>query len=214
MKESLDDASFRALYLNEPIEREGVLYSPDDLRRYFELPEGEPDAIIGICDPKEKGTDYAFLPVAYVYGQDYYIDDCLCDNGALETVDVRMVDILIAKKVKMVRFESNSAGFRTAEKIQKGVKERGGITHITTIRTKSNKETRIIVNSPWVKERVLFRDVSAYPNADYRRMMGLLCSWTMAGKNKNDDVPDGMAMLAEFALNMNGAKVEVGQRPW
>jgi predicted phage terminase large subunit-like protein len=214
MAESLDDASFRALYMNEPIEREGILYHPDDLRRYFELPDHEPDAIIGICDPKEKGTDYAFLPVAYVYGQDYYLDDCLCDNGALETVDVRMVDILVTKKVKMVRFESNSAGFRTAEKIQKGVKERGGITHITTIRTKSNKETRIIVNSPWVKEHVLFRDASAYPNADYKRMMNLLCSWTMSGKNKNDDVPDGMAMLAEFAQTMGGAKVEVAQRPW
>jgi len=214
MKQSLDDASFRALYMNEPIEREGILYHPDDLRRYFELPDHEPDAIIGICDPKEKGTDYAFLPVAYVYGQDYYLDDCLCDNGALETVDVRMVDILVTKKVKMVRFESNSAGFRTAEKIQKGVKERGGITHITTIRTKSNKETRIIVNSPWVKEHVLFRDASTYPNADYKRMMNLLCSWTMSGKNKNDDVPDGMAMLAEFAQTMGGAKVEVAQRPW
>jgi predicted phage terminase large subunit-like protein len=226
MREVLEDADWRALYMNEPIEREGVLYPPDDLRRYFELPGSkynddkklvsfdEPDAIIGICDPKELGTDYAFVPVAYVYGPDYYVDDCLCDNSGLETVDVRMVDVLIRNKVKMARFESNSAGFRTAEKIQEGVKKRDGITHITTIRTKTNKETRIIVNSTWVKEHVLFRDPSSYPNADYKRMMNLLCSWTMSGKNKNDDVPDGMAMLAEFAQNMGGAKVELGQRPW
>ena len=153
MASSLDDASFRALYMNEPIEREGLLYHFDELRRYFELPKDEkgeliePDAIIGICDPKETGTDYAFLPAAYVYGQDYYIEDCICDNSALEIMDVSMVDILIRHKVKSCRFENNSAGGRTAEKVQERVKERGGITHITTKRTTANKETKIIVNS-------------------------------------------------------------------
>src|SRR5699024_2676321 len=65
----MDDVSWRALYLNQPIEREGLVYSADELRRYFELPSEDPDAIIGICDTKDKGADYAFLPVAYVYGQ-------------------------------------------------------------------------------------------------------------------------------------------------
>lgn len=37
MRETLDDASWRALYMNEPIEREGLLYHKDDLRRYFDL---------------------------------------------------------------------------------------------------------------------------------------------------------------------------------
>ena len=63
----MDDVSWRALYMNEPIEREGLVYSQDELRRYFELPSEDPDAIIGICDTKDKGADYAFLPVAYVY---------------------------------------------------------------------------------------------------------------------------------------------------
>ena len=35
--------------MNEPIEREGLVYSQDELRRYFELPSDNPDAIIGIC---------------------------------------------------------------------------------------------------------------------------------------------------------------------
>lgn len=72
MQKNLDDASFRALYQNQPIEREGLLYSEDELRRYFELPDGDPDAILAICDTKDKGTDYAFLPVVYQYGEDYY----------------------------------------------------------------------------------------------------------------------------------------------
>lgn len=214
-RDIMDDASWRALYMNEPIEREGLIYSVDGLRRYFELPSDEPDAIIGVCDTKDKGTDYAFLPVAYVYGNDYYIEDCICDNSLPDVVDVRLAEILLKNKVKMCRFESNSAGRRVAEKIQNDVKSRGGITNITTKFTTANKETKIIVNSTWVKEHCLFKDESMYrKNSDYGRMINMLCSYTIAGKNKHDDVPDGMAMLAEFAQSMSASKVEVFTRPW
>lgn len=214
-RDIMDDASWRALYLNEPIEREGLLYHQDELRRYFELPEEDPDAIIGICDTKDKGTDYAFLPVAYVYGQNYYIDDCICDNGLPEIVDARLADILVRHKVNQCRFESNSAGGRVAEKVQQMVKDRGGITHITTKYTTANKETKIIVNSAWVKEHCLFKDESTYKrNSEYGKFINMLCAYTMAGKNKNDDTADGMAMLAEYAQSMGANKVEVFQRPW
>ena len=214
-RDIMDDASWRALYMNEPIEREGLIYLDDELRRYFELPSDEPNAIIGVCDTKDKGTDYAFLPVAYVYGNDYYIDDCICDNSLPDVVDVRLAEILLKNKVKMCRFESNSAGRRVAEKIQNDVKSRGGITNITTKFTTANKETKIIVNSAWVKEHCLFKDESMYrKNSDYGRMINMLCSYTIAGKNKYDDVPDGMAMLAEFAQSMSASKVEVFTRPW
>lgn len=211
----MDDVSWRALYMNEPIEREGLVYSPDELRRYFDLPKEDADAVIGICDTKDKGSDYAFLPVAYVYGQDYYIDDCVCDNGLPNIVDARLVEILVRDKVKSCRFESNSAGRRVAEKIQEEVKKKNGITHITTKFTTANKETKIIVNSAWVKEHCLFKDASLYQRkSDYGKMMDMLCSYTVAGKNKHDDVPDGMAMLAEYAQSLSGQKVEVFKRPW
>lgn len=214
-RDIMDDASWRALYMNEPIEREGLLYHQDELRRYFELPEEGPDAIIGICDTKDKGTDYAFLPVAYVYGQNYYIEDCVCDNGLPEIVDARLADILVRHKVNQCRFESNSAGGRVAEKVQQLVKDRGGVTHITTKYTTANKETKIIVNSAWVKEHCLFKDESQYrKNSDYGKFINMLCSYTMAGKNKNDDTADGMAMLAEYAQSFGASRVEVFQRPW
>lgn len=215
MRANLDDASFKALYMNQPIEREGLLYDIDELRRYFELPLGEPDAIIGICDTKDKGSDYAFLPAVYVYGNDYYIEDCVCDNNLPNIVDTRLVDILNRNKVQMCRFESNSAGGRIAEKVQSEIKERGGITRITTKFTSANKETKIIVNSAWIKEHCLFKDESLYKRqSDYGKMMDMLGSYTVAGKNKHDDVPDGLAMLSEFAQSMSGSRVEVFRRPW
>jgi predicted phage terminase large subunit-like protein len=214
-REIMDDASWRALYMCQPIEREGLVYSEDELRRYFELPKEDPDGIIAVCDTKDKGADYAFLPVAYVYGEDYYIDDCICDNNLPNIVDARLTEILVRDKVQMCRFESNSAGGRVAEKVQEAVKEKGGITHITTKFTTANKETKIIVNSAWVKEHCLFKDDSMYKRkSDYGKMMNFLCSYTMAGKNAHDDVPDGMAMLAEYAQSLVGAKVQIFKRPF
>ena len=43
-------------------------------------------------------------------------------------------------------------------------------------------------------------------------MIDMLCTYTVAGKNKHDDVPDGMAMLAEYAQSLVGNKVEIFQR--
>lgn len=215
MAANLDDASYKALFMNSPIEREGLLYDEDELRRYFDMPAEDPDAVIGICDTKDKGSDYAFLPVVRVYGNDYYIEDCVCDNSLPNIVDARLTEILVRYKVNSCRFESNSAGGRVAEKVQGDVKKKGGITHITTKFTTSNKETKIIVNSAWVKEHCLFKDMSLYKrNSDYGRMMDMLCSYTVAGKNKHDDVPDGLAMLAEYAQSLAGTKVEVFKRPW
>lgn len=211
MQNSLDDVSFKALFMNEPIEREGLLYHEDELRRYFELPDDEPDAIISICDTKDKGKDYGFMPVGYVYGQDYYIDDCVCDNSI--QYEAKLVDLCIRNNVQMSRFESNSAGGRIAKDVQKEIKDRGGITKITTKYTTQNKETKIIVNSSWVKEHCLFKDKSCYKlNSDYGRMLSFLTSYTVSGKNNFDDVPDGMAMFAQYAQSLNGSKAKIISR--
>ena len=213
MRDTMDDVSWRALYLNEPIEREGLLYAEDELRRYFELPDREPDGVISICDTKDKGKDYAFMPVARIYGQDFYIADCVCDNGLPDVVEPRLVNCLVQNGVQMSRFEHNNAGGRIAKDVQDEVKRQGGITKITTKFTTSNKETKIILNSAWVKEHCLFKDNSLYKKKDdYGKMMEMLCSYTVAGKNKHDDVPDGMAMLAEYAQSFSENKVEIFHR--
>ena len=211
----MEDASWRALYLNQPIEREGLLYSEDELRRYFELPDGEPDAILSVCDTKDRGTDYCGMPVVYKYGDDYYVEKIICDNSNPEVVETRLVMTLLEHKVQMSRFESNSAGGRVAQKVQEQVKAKGGITKITTKYTTANKETKIIVNSPWVKEHCLFKDSSVIKgDKEYRRAMNFLCSYTMAGKNKFDDIPDVFAQLSEFVQSLVGGRVEVFKRPF
>lgn len=210
----MEDASWRALYMNQPIEREGLLYHEDELRRYFELPDGEPDAILSVCDTKDRGTDYCVKPIAYKYGNDYYIEDIICDNSNPEIVETRLVMALLRHKVQMSRFESNSAGGRVAQKVQEEVKAKGGHTKITTKYTTANKETKIIVNSPFVKEHFLFKDNSVIKDKEYKKALNFLCSYTMAGKNKNDDVPDAFAQLSEFIQSLEGNRIEVFKRPF
>ena len=214
-RDIMDDASWRALYMTQPIEREGQLYNEDELRRYFELPEREPDAILFVCDTKDKGTDYCVMPICYQYGNDFYCEDVVCDNSNPEIVEARLVSKLIEHKAQMGQFESNSAGGKVAEKVQKEVKERGGIAKITTKYTTSNKETRIIIASPWVKEHILFKDNSIIKkDKEYRKMLNQLCSYTMAGRNKNDDVCDAWSMFANYVQQLEGNKVEVFRRPF
>ena len=214
-REIMEDASWRALYMNQPIEREGQLYSEGELRRYFELPDGEPDAILSACDTKDKGTDYCAMPIVYQYGNDYYVEKIICDNSNPEIVETRLVMAMLEHKVQLSRFESNSAGGRVAQKVQEQIKSKGGRTKITTKYTTANKETKIIVNSPFVKEHCLFKDDTVIGHdKEYRKAMQFLCSYTMAGRNKNDDIPDAFAQLSEFIQSLTNGVVEVFKRPW
>lgn len=214
-RDSMDSFDWEAIYQNNPRVRGGILYEEDELRYYLELPDGDPDAILGICDTKNKGTDYEFLPVGYKYGNDHYIFDCICDNGLPDVVEPRVTNLLIEHNVHMCRFESNNAGDRIAKDVEKAIEKRGGNTVILTRYTTANKETKIIVNSGWVKKHCIFKDKSLYKkNSDYGKMMKFLTSYSVEGKNRNDDVPDGMAMYAEFVQNLSVAVAEPMARPW
>ena len=215
LRDTMDETDWRALFMNQPIEREGQLYNADELRRFFELPGREPDGIVAVCDTKDKGSDYAFMPVLYLYGNDVYVVDCVCDNGDPGIVEERLAQTLVKHKVQQAQFESNSAGGKIAEKVQKRVQELGGKTKITTKYTTANKETKIVVNAPQVKQRCLFLDSTKYrPNSDYGKAMSMLTTYTMVGRNKHDDVPDGMAMSMLYLDGMAGAKATIFARPF
>ena len=212
-REIMDEPSWRALYQGIPIEREGRLYDPEELRYYFSLPEVEPDSIMAICDTKEQGDDYLAMPVFYQYGQDYYLDCWVCDNGKVEILLEKVVRALVDRKVRICRIESNRGGTLFAADVQKRVRELGGVTTITTKWTQTNKEARIQTNSGWVKSHVLFRDDKAQ-NKEYRTAMNQLIGYTMAGKNKHDDVADVLAMFVDMVASSDLNTVKVMKRPF
>ena len=214
-RELMDSASFKALYMNEPIEREGQLYPPGQLQRYFELPEGEPDAIIGVCDTKTTGSDFCSMPIAYQYGNKFYIDDVLFENYAPNIVEINLVEKICQRNPHMVRFESNVAGGKLAADIQKTLKDRNCRTKIETKWTQQNKETKILVEAAWVIDHCVFKDDSVLhgdENREYRKFLQALCSYSLEGKNKHDDAPDSMAQLSKFIQSFGGNKVQIVKR--
>ena len=212
-KELMDEISFKCLYQQQPIEREGLQFPPDALRRFYTderqvpstqkvfsvFPDSEPDAIWAVCDTKDKGADFESLPIAYQFGEDYYILDVVFDDTTdYATLDQKTADILIKHNPHRARFESNQAGGRIADNIEKMIK---GLcrTNIETRYTTANKETKILANSAWIIKHCLFLESTLYTTrSDYGKFMANLSSYSTRAKVVHDDAPDSMAMLAEY----------------
>lgn len=213
----MDEISYRCLYKQEPIEREGLLFPDDKIRRYLNLPHGEPEIITGQCDTKGKGTDYFVLPVLQKYGDDYYCVDCVCDNTAdYETQYRNAASVLVNNKVQECEFERNAGGDRVAMEVNKRVESVGWICNITDTPTETNKEARIFQCSNWILQHIIFKDPSLYkPNEPYGVMMSLLKQYSVSGKKQLDDVPD---VFSNFALRITQgnriSKVEAAVNPF
>ena len=227
-RKAMDDISFNCLYQQKPVEREGLLLPADELRRFYlekhHVPEGvsgytvfpkkDPDAIWGVCDTKDKGTDFESLPIAYQSGEDFYIPDVVFDDETnYEILDNKTAAILIRHQPHKVRFESNQAGGRIADNISKMIKGKAR-TIIEPKYTTANKETKILVNSDWIKKHCLFLEPSEYQvKSDYGRFMENVTSYTTKAKVLHDDGPDSLAMLAEFVSKPEARQSYIRQSP-
>lgn len=213
----MDDISYRCLYKQEPIEREGLVFTEDKIRRYLNLPHGEPEIITAQCDTKGKGTDYFVLPVLQKYGDDYYCVDAVCDNTAdYEMQYENAANILVNNEVQECEFERNAGGDRVAMEVNKRVEAKGWICNITDMPTETNKEARIFQCSNWILQHVIFKDESMYsPKEPYGIMMSLLKRYSASGKKQLDDVPD---VFSNFAVRITKgnriAKVEATRNPF
>lgn len=213
----MDEISYKCLYKQEPIEREGLLFPDDKIRRYLNLPHGTPEIITAQCDTKGKGTDYFVLPVLQKYGDDYYCVDAVCDNTAdYEMQYENAANILVNNEVQECEFERNAGGDRVAMEVNKRVESKGWICNITDTPTETNKEARIFQCSSWILQHVIFKDPSKYkPNEPYGIMMSLLKQYSVSGKKQLDDVPD---VFSNFAIRVTSgnrvAKVEAAVNPF
>ena len=213
----MDDISYQCLFMQQPIEREGLLFPDDKIRRYLNLPHGEPKLITAQCDTKGKGTDFFVLPVLQNYGDDlYYCVDAVCDNAAdYEMQYENAANTLVNNKVQECEFERNAGGDRVAMEVNKRVESKGWICNITDVPTETNKEARIFQCSSWILQHIVFKDESLYsPKEPYGIMMSLLKQYSVSGKKQLDDVPD---VFSNFALRMTKgnrvAKVEAAYNP-
>ena len=229
-KESMDEISFNCLYMQQPVEREGLLLPPDKLKRFFfhkdDVPDGctdeyiiipdrEADAIWAVCDTKDKGTDFESLPIAYQYGDKFFIPDVVFDDTTdYDILDRKTADILIKHNPHKIRFESNNVGNRVAHNIQKIISGKCR-ADIETRPTQANKETKILVNSDYIAKHFYFLHPSQYkPKSDYGLFMANVTTYTTRAKVAHDDGPDSLAMMAEYVQNPLGGKATAMRNPF
>lgn len=213
IQNTMDAVSFNCLYMQEPVEREGLLFESEKMRRYFERPDTEPDKIWATCDTKDKGSDFVSMPIAYQYGEDFYIEDVVfTDSTDYDLVDNELASKLIEHKVNVCRFESNNAGGRVASDVQKILDERKARISLQTKFTRTNKETKILTNSDWIMKHCLFKDDSKMTK-QYKDFYTQLITYTAKGKNPHDDSPDSCAMLSEFVASGISAPAEIMRSP-
>lgn len=213
LRDSMDSASFSSLYLAEPIQREGLLYHEEDMRYYLELPDEEPDTIVAVCDSKALGKDHVASPIGYVYGDTVYIEDVVYDNGLPEVTVPKVANVWTENNVVRGDCEMNNGGNFFATGVGDKIKENGGNTSIRMFFTSQNKTTKIITYSDYITKKFVFRDKSTYsPHSEYAKFMKDVFTWSQTGKNKFDDAPDSLAMLAQMVQELQGSEVKIMSR--
>lgn len=215
-RELVTPVQWASQFQQEPFEAKGLLFPENELNRYFELPvDRDPDAVIAVCDTAEGGGDSVMLPIAYIYGEDVFIEDVVFDNSTPEHTKPQCAKKLVEHKVSVATFESNNAGSYYARDVEELIKKQGGKISIRSKRTISNKQTRIEMASDGIIKHFYFKDKSLYkPQSQYGLMMRELVTYTRMGKVPHDDSPDGLSLLENEIRSLVGNKVEVFQRPF
>ena len=214
-----DMASWLAQYQGIPIEREGAVFSPDELMYYNgELPHKEPDRVFMAIDPAWGGGDFVAAPICYLYNDtgEIYVHDVVYDNG-----DKSKTLPLIARKaeehgVTAMYVEASKTTKAYAEELDKLLRMRGMRVNIQTSMKNAigkNKNDRIIAASPEIRDKMVFRE-SGKRKKDYELFMQNVFSFKILGKNKNDDAPDSLQMAITYAFPAYDNKIAVAKRFW
>jgi predicted phage terminase large subunit-like protein len=215
MRESLDDVSWKCLYMNEPIEREGLLFPEDELTTFKgTLPDGGHVAKYATCDVAWGGGDSLSMPIAYEYEDgSIYIVDVVFNKGDKTITRPIVVGKLKRHLPHRVQFEANNGGDEYCDAVDAELRKANIRLHLTHKKapSTSSKLSRIIQASPDIK-KFIFLD-KKHRSKEYAAFMKELTSFIQTGKNKHDDAPDSLAMLATMIGRRYG-KVTAIKRPF
>lgn len=213
-REVMDEMSWKALYMNQPVEREGLLFPADELR-YFNgvLPDGEPDRKLMVMDIAWGGGDFTACPIAYVYGDAVFIQDLVFNNGDKTVTRPEVVGKIIQHKINVVRGEANNGGDEYCDVVDSQLRQQGYHCSVRSQRAPSgqSKLSRIIQYAPDIK-RFYFLD-EKHQSKEYKAFMEQVTMFTQLGKVPHDDAPDSLAQLADELYN-GISKIEPVKRPF
>jgi predicted phage terminase large subunit-like protein len=212
-----DMASWLAQYQGEPIERDGAVFAPDQMR-YFNgvLPEGDPDRIFMAVDPSWGGGDFTAAPVVFQYGDDLYVQDLVFDNGEKNVTQPLIVGMVKKYGVQAMKVEGTKMTASYGQDIDDTLRKSGiriNLTINTSHFTGNGKRQRIFDKAPEIRERMVFLQ-DGKRSKPYQAFMNNMFAFTVTGKAaKHDDAPDSCAMVCDMAFRMK-QRVEIVARPF
>lgn len=216
-----DPVIFSAKYLMQPVERDGLVFSKDNVSFYNELPGGTPDRIVGYADVSHGGDDYFSLPIGYVYGYEVYIEDVLFINrfGGDDASRPKVKEIIERHRATRCGVEKNNGGDFYATLMENDLKKDNYRCHITTHNAPTNKSKRdrILACQNEIKGiasenntyRIYFKSMDKLKgNKQYLDALNNLFKWNQNPSMQNkqhDDFPDS---LAGMITNVLGGKTK------
>jgi predicted phage terminase large subunit-like protein len=155
-------------------------------------------------DVADMGSDYLVSILAKIHKNgNIYVFDVICTQELIEKTEILVSNQIAFNTVDTVRIESNNGGRLFARNVINLTKGRCS-TAITTIHNTQNKETRILLNSGYIKNKFFFLDKSEYDlGSDYDVFMKQILNYNKNGKNKHDDAVDSLTGLNEMIVNKN-----------
>ena len=195
-KKRTDPSIWAAEYMQEPVDIKGRLFSDlkfistTDLNSIKDKIQG----CIGYVDVADQGADYTAMAILAVINKDFYLVDYVFNKSNTDVTLPLISAKLNEWNVTYCRVESNSMGAMFARMLQKQVKGKILQVHNTT-----NKQTRILMNSVFIQQRVNFVRPGT-PESEL--FIDNVMNYSKEGKNKNDDAPDCLAGLSIFAQSM------------
>ena len=209
-----DMASWNAQYMGQPIEREGSLFSPGEMRFYSGvLPEGEPDRLFMAVDPAWGGSDFCAAPVCMQYGQEIYVPEVVFTNEDKRTSLPELCRTIQKYGVRTVQIEANKMTEGFADELREMLNKKNIRCTITTkaAPTNKSKEDRIRDRAPDIRENFLFLEAGLRAK-HYQAFLDNVFSFTIIGKNKHDDAPDSLAMASDMVFKRSSAYAHTFKR--
>lgn len=191
-----EESIWMAEYMQEPVDIKGRLFNQLNTitRSEFEPYKDRIVGSIGYVDVADMGADYTASAILAVADNKLFVVDYVFNKANTDITLPQVANVLNKWGTTYCRVESNSMGAMFSRYLQKEVK-----TKILPVHNTTNKVTRIIMQSVWIQEKIIFV-VDERPEC--QQFIQNVLSFSKEGKNKNDDAPDCMAGLAIFAQSM------------
>ena len=198
-----DCASWLAQYTGMPIEREGAVFTADQLRFYNGvLPDATPDRVFIAIDPAWGGGDFCAGPVCFQFDQDLFVADVVYSDAEKNVTQPLIAEKAEKHGVQAISVEATKMTASYADGVEDELRNRGlrvNVQRSTSHYTGNGKEQRIFDRAPDIRTHMIFL-AEGHRSREYELFMQNVYSFSINGRNKHDDAPDSLAMAINMAF--------------